>query len=216
MPDLLQKLRENGCQVTFIESERISKSTSPTVLEELMPSQVDRLKAGNVPEWYNANDIDDGSGLKSLDGLSTALAQLRSFISAQESAFDIVMGHSQGAQLTAILTLMMESEPDWLPAKRQWKGIVCLNAPNPFDKECTLVERVKKHGQLATPSLHVYGGEKDFTYTGSKEMRSTHFRESKVWELTHEEGHFPPKDAKTCEKLVDMIRVMLESSGNSS
>ncbi len=94
MPDLLKKLREIGCQVTFIESERISKSTPPTILEHLMPSQVDRLKAGNVPEWYNARDLDDDSGLKSLDGLATALAHLHSFISAQEEAFDIVMGHS--------------------------------------------------------------------------------------------------------------------------
>eukprot|EP00581_Thalassiosira_minuscula_P002885 CAMPEP_0183738438 /NCGR_PEP_ID=MMETSP0737-20130205/54548_1 /TAXON_ID=385413 /ORGANISM="Thalassiosira miniscula, Strain CCMP1093" /LENGTH=70 /DNA_ID=CAMNT_0025972963 /DNA_START=57 /DNA_END=266 /DNA_ORIENTATION=- len=68
-------------------------------LEAVMPSQVGRQ--GNLPEWYNSRDLDDGSGLKSFDGLNDALDQLRAFLNDRDDEsdepFDVLMGHSQGA-----------------------------------------------------------------------------------------------------------------------
>lgn len=178
-----------------------------------MPSQVGRKNEGHLPEWYNSHDLDDGSGHKKFDGLSDALKQLQAFLNDDENdPFDIIVGHSQGAQLAAILTLMMESDPNWLYSKTtNWRGIVCLNAPNPFDTEVTLVDRVRTHGKLSTPSLHVYGSEKDFTFDGSKKMRSTHFGKSNVWEFTHNEGHFPPRGDEVCKQIVDSIFNMMAS-----
>lgn len=167
------------------------------------------------PEWYNARDGDDGT--KVLDGLDGTLEFIKEFILKQDEPFDAVMGHSQGAQLAAILTLLLESDKTWLPKYGMpWKLLVLLSPPNPFDTEATLADRVKKHGRIKTPSLHVYGGEKDYTLAGSKAMRLKHFGEDSttVREFSHDEGHFGPDDnEEKCLELVAIMSEMLESLG---
>ena len=209
-PKLLKALSDGGFDITFVKSPRPNTSEVPQWGKDLMPTIAD----DDHPEWYNAHDREDG--MKVLDGLAASVDYVRDFLVKEEQPFDVVIGHSQGGQLAAILTLLAESDPTWLPNKYNghmpWKLLVSLSAPNPFDNEVTLADVVKKHRKIRTPSLHVYGGEKDFTLEGSKAMRRVHFDEGNSRVFTHDKGHFgPDDDEEKCFELVNVISDMLDA-----
>lgn len=211
--ELLKQLDDANFDVVFFKSPRPNSSPVPEWGKALMPTIAD----DDHPEWYNANENEDGT--KTLDGLELTIQVVREFVEAEEKPFDAVMGHSQGGQLSAIVTLLAESVPGWVAKDKMWKLVVPMNAPNPFDAvsnaigggTTTLSDRVRAHGTIRTPSLHIFGGASDMTLEGAKKMKATHFGDgAKV--VTHDEGHFGPKDPDKCGQIVSLITSMLEKT----
>jgi len=211
---LLQKLKERGFECVFVKSQRQNRRVQDSPLwNDIIRDQnyVHQTEENDHPEWYNVIQLEDGC--KRFDGLGNTLFKLRHFLS-REAPFDVVVGHSQGAQLATILTLMAESEPYWIDQDKKWKLVVCLNGPNSFETEMGLADRVSKHGKIRTPSLHVFGGPTDLCFEGQQKMKEVHFGDDFLTRVVrHDEGHWPPKDPKVCEKVVRAIERLLEESG---
>jgi hypothetical protein len=206
---LFETLRKSGFEVvTDLKSPRRHTAQVPSFIFDLFPEFKGR--EDEMPEWYNAFTNDDGT--KRLEGLEQTLNFLQNYLATQDR-FDVIMGHSQGAQLVSILTLLMETKNIAVPEDKQWELIVPMNAPNPFDTvvNCNVANFCRQHGKLQTKSIHVTGGPKDLTYQGSKHMMRVNFSEDNVMEVAHNEGHFLPQDETVCASIAKAIHDALES-----
>jgi len=198
-------LEEAGFDIVIPQSRRLHTTPVLPALFELFPELKSRDE--DLPEWYNAYDNEDGT--KRLEGLPEALQFLQQYLKEQEP-FDAIVGHSQGAQLASILTLLMETDESFLPdTSKHWKLLVAFNAPNPIDTVATsnIKDIVAKHGPLKTRSVHITGGPSDHTFEGSERLMTRHFTDPS--HVGHEEGHFLPKDAAVCAQIVASIRKAL-------
>ena len=97
MLTLWSKLEENGFTIYAPQSPRDHSTPVWPMIKERHP------EISTHPEWYNAKDNEDGT--KTLAGLPKTIEFLRDYLN-KEDTFDVVMGHSQGAQLLSILTVM--------------------------------------------------------------------------------------------------------------
>lgn len=203
MVELLGKLKQTGMDVVFLKSPRPhSAPVWPMVLEAFSNEEED------YPEWYNSREQADGS--KVLDGLDGSIEHILSFL-ATEDPFDVIMGHSQGAQLASILTLRAQIDPSCVPKEKRWRLVVPMNAPNSFETVNGWQEKALEH-KIKMPSLHVFGGTSDMTWEGQQKLKAVHYEEkgSTTRVIQHDNGHMPPKGEKTCNEIVESIQEMLK------
>lgn len=159
--------------------------------------------ADDLPEWLNSQKHDDGT--KTYYGLQESLTFLQTYLKEQPR-FDIVAGHSNGALMASILTLMMEADKDWLPADKHWKATVHFNASASYETEVYLGKIVKEHGPIQTPSVHVLGGPTDAAYSGGQELQKKIHPTGTIVE--HNAGHFFPNDSTCYEEIVSALKKM--------
>lgn len=205
MLTLWSKLEKNGFTICAPQSPRDHSTPVWPMIKERHP------EITTHPEWYNANDNNDGT--KTLAGLPETVEFLRDYLNKEET-FDVVMGHSQGAQLSSILTVLAESDSSFIPAEKRWKLLVPMNAPNAFDTVDTLLDVVQKHRKIRTPSIHVFGGPEDPTWEGQQRMKDVHYQNSNSRIVRHDEGHMPPKDEAVCDELVKAMLDVLKTQNN--
>ena len=205
MLTLWSKLEENGFTICAPHSPRDHSTPVWPMIKERHPELTTH------PEWYNAKDNDNGT--KTLAGLPETIEFLRDYLN-KEDTFDVVMGHSQGAQLLSILTVLAESDSSFIPAEKRWKLLVPMNGPNAFDTVDTLLDVVQKHGKIKTPSIHVFGGPEDVTWEGQQKMKNVHYQDSNSRIVRHNEGHMPPKDEAVCDELIKAMLDVLKTKNS--
>ena len=201
MSTLWAKLEENGFTICAPQSSRDHSTPVWPMIKERHPELTTH------PEWYNAKDNDDGT--KTLTGLQETIVFLQNYLNKADT-FDVVMGHSQGAQLLSILALLAESDPAFIPAEKRWKLLVPMNGPNAFDTVDTLLDVVRKNPKIKTPSIHVFGGPEDVTWEGQQKMKDVHYRNASSQIVRHDEGHMPPGDEVVCDELIKAILAVLK------
>jgi hypothetical protein len=160
------------------------------------------------PEWCNAQQKDDDT--KEFLGLQESLSFLEQFplgapsiwcnrwtFSGRDDGF-----YSQSfSRERASQNLHFHSPPE-----KQWKAILCMNAPNSYDTEIHFANDDKQLSVVeSTPSLHVFGGESDFTSEGQQKMQTTH-HPNNFHIIRHDKGHFFPNDDQ--EKLHEITRAL--------
>ena len=206
---LFASLEDAGFEITTVQSPRTHSGPVPPVVFEIFPDL--KSQESSLPEWYNAHD-NDKNGTKRLDGLQDSLSFLKKFI-ADQPPFDVIAGHSQGGQLAAILTLLMEDDDTFLLTGKMWKATLHMNSPNPFSNVETvgLHQKVATHGKIKTPSVHVLGGSSDHTLEGSRAMLAEHYSDENVIVVHHDEGHFLPKDDRTCKQIATALQQVLQN-----
>ncbi len=203
MLTLWRKLEENGFTICAPQSPRGHSTPVWPVIKERHPELTTH------PEWYNAKDNKDGT--KTLAGLQETIDFLREYLN-KEGTFDVVMGHSQGAQLLSILALITESDPSFSAVQKHWKLLVPMNAPNSFDTVDSLLDVVQKHPKIKTPSIHVFGGPEDVTWEGQQRMKKIHYEVARSHIVRHDEGHMPPMAEEVCDDLIEAMLEVLKSS----
>lgn len=163
------------------------------------------------PEWMNSRDDDSVEGAtKVSDGLQDSLQVLQDYLN-ENPKFDVIAGHSQGALMASILSLLAESpasatEENSLAFKvsddKRWKAILCMNAPNSYETERHL--RHVDPGVVIIPSVRVFGGESDTTWEGQQKMQQVHHpRDFHI--VHHEAGHFFPSEKENLEEIAQAL-----------
>jgi hypothetical protein len=189
-------LAEHGWQVVTVKSPRVCPDQAPDLVFQLFPDLKDQKDA--LPEWINSQANKDGT--KTYQGLEDSLAFLRQYIASQLLPFDAIAGHSNGALMASILTFMMESDPEWLPADKHWKSVVLFNAPGSYKTETQLGPRIHSHGSACKlPSIHVFGGPMDYCWEGQQQLQNDLHPDGKV--IIHDSGHFFPSDQKIFDEI---------------
>jgi hypothetical protein len=165
------------------------------------------LTPDDYREWINSRSNNEAGGTsKTYDGLDDSLAFLNDYLKNQPR-FDVIAGHSNGALMTSILSLLVESDPDWLPKDKKWSAIVLFNAPASYETEVSLKELVGKHGPIQMPSIHVFGGETDLCWAGQQMMQEIHHPNGKI--VQHEAGHFFPKEQQYYDDILSGLNGMV-------
>lgn len=96
--------------------------------------------------------------------------------------------------MTSILSLYMETFPNFIPNEKIPSALVIMNAPASYETEQTLSDIVKQHDESDTtriPSIHVWGGKSDMTWKGQQALHKVHHPNGIV--IQHEQGHFLPE-----------------------
>ena len=196
--ELFDTFKREGWECVFLTSPRVCQDPAPEMLKQMYPN----LEQTDMREWINSSKNEDGT--KTYAGLTECLELLQKFLQEQP-AFDIIMGHSNGAVIASILALMLESSSDWLPPTKAFRGVVICNGPDAYDTEISLQERVEKHGPIKNvKSLHVWGGETDFTWEGQQRLQKVHHPSGTI--LQHSKGHLlPTKDQKFYDDMLDWM-----------
>jgi pimeloyl-ACP methyl ester carboxylesterase len=129
-------------------------------------------------------------------GVERSLAQLQDVVGREQ--FDLLVGYSQGAAMVAMLAAMHETGR--LHPSGRWRGAILLNSGG-IPRDPTLRGWIQPPIQL--PSLHVFGGRRDFTHREQREMHE-------IWDprtrssVEHDEGHAPPTLARSQDVLTSM------------
>ena len=191
---LLETMKRRGYDCDFVNSPRKCPDTPPELLTTMFPD------LDSFPEWVNAESREDGTKL--YHGLEDSLAFLQRYLK-EHPRYDVIAGHSNGALMTSILALRMESDPDFLPKDKHCRAIVLFNAPASYDTEDTLKSIVVEHGPIQMPSIHVWGGPTDLTWQGEQMMRRVHHPKGIV--VQHEAGHWFPSDTKYYDEILNAL-----------
>jgi hypothetical protein len=203
--EFFSHLRDSGYECVAPCSPRPNSGPVFDMVKKLLPDEE------IYPEWFNSHTISEDS--KEFDGLEDSLRYLIAFMNDQEP-FDVVIGHSQGAMMTTILTLLAECQrsdtpsvvqaaSQWGRIESTWKAVACMNAPNSFETECVMQSVLKAAGspKIVTPALHVFGGPTDSTWEGQQKLRSVHYPASaKI--IQHEEGHMIATGKAVVEEII--------------
>lgn len=184
-------------------SPRVCVDEAPGVVNSLFPA----LTPQDMREWINSRTNEDGS--KTYNRLQESMSFLQEFLKEQPR-FDAITGHSNGALMASILTLLMESDDNFVPSDKKWSGTILFNAPASYETEVTLKKSVDQHGTVQTPSIHVFGGEMDITWEGQQKMKNVHHPTGHV--IQHEAGHFFPTEQKYYDDILKALNEMVASS----
>jgi hypothetical protein len=206
--DFFTALGDSGYECVAPCSPRPNSGPVFDMVKKLLPDE------DLYPEWFNSQDITKES--KVFNGLEDSLRYLIDFMNDEEP-FDVVMGHSQGAMMTSILTLLSECQrsdtpsivqaaSQWGRIEKPWKAVLCMNAPNSFETERVLQSVLKSAGspKISSAALHVFGGPTDTTWEGQQKLRNVHYPESsKV--VQHEEGHMIANSNAVIEEIITAL-----------
>lgn len=190
--------------VKFVCSPR--KLTSTFIIKYFQEKYPD-LDKERMFEWVNSQDHDDGT--KTYDGLQDALDFLQEYL-LEQPRFDVIAGHSNGSLMAAILSLVIQADPDFLPASKHWSIAMICNGPASFETETRLTKLIneKQRGTgfiIHMPSVHVWGGPTDVTWAGQQKLKEVHFpEEAEV--VQHGCGHDFPHDTETVQNIVDALK----------
>jgi len=186
-----------------LKSPRNNLGTVPPVVFEMFPD------LREFPDWINSQktrELRRLQGIKTYVGLEETLQFLQAYLNEQPR-FDVLVGHSQGALIASILSLMIESEKDWLPVDKHWSAIVLFNAPGPYEAGTNLRERVARHGPMQIPSVHVFGGPTDYSWVGQQELRKVHHPDGRI--VQHDGGHFFPQEQQYYDRILAELKELL-------
>jgi predicted esterase len=148
---------------------------------------------GEYYEWWNATKDEDGK--TTYVGLEDSLEKVeRMFLN--EGPFDGVLGFSQGATLTTVLTAKGAVE-GWGPFRDATRGdardpltfVVCVSGMLARTREAADLYSAAKNS--CTPSLHVIGDADRVMPPGLSERAAAHFRDAAT--ARHAKGHVIPK-----------------------
>lgn len=204
---LFSCLKDHGWECVFLKSPRpISGPVFDAVLKRFPD-----LKEN--PEWVNSRNDDEVEGsTKVFDGLQGSLLVIQEYLDEQPP-FDVIAGHSQGAMMASILSLLAEQQKDSdkkdddkltfkVSQEKRWKAILCMNAPNSYETERHL--RNVEATAVAVPSIHVFGGESDMTWKGQQAMQRVHHPQE-FHIIHHDAGHFFSSDKDHLEEIAQAL-----------
>lgn len=157
-------------------------------------------------EWWNADTGDDG--VVTYHGADRSLSQLAALL-ASHGPFDLLVGYSQGATLSALLTSRALADPELgrqAFGTRPWRVVLFNSGPPPRDPRL----RAALQEPLDVSSLHLPGGPRDPT-------QAVHQAALALWAapgrrvLAHREGHQPPT-ADHSPQVIERLRAAVLSS----
>lgn len=202
---LLSCFEDHGWECVFLKSPRPNSGQVFEVVKQLFPELTEH------PEWMNSRNDDSVDGAtKVFHGLQDSLQVLQDYLN-ENPKFDVIAGHSQGALMASILSLLAES-PSSATAEnglafkvsddKRWKAILCMNAPNSYETEKHL--RHVDPVAVNIPSIHVFGGESDTTWEGQQKMQQVHHpRDFHI--VHHDAGHFFPSEQQKLEEIAHAL-----------
>ena len=161
-------------------------------------------------QWWDAIQRKDSETCH-YEGLEVSL----DFLVGQIQAFgtvDVVLGFSQGAAMTTLLTAHYLSKCGYVP----WKACVLIGGFYPYTaetKELLDAANTSVDGAIDVPSVHVVGRADPLSPKSDKLVQS--FTRIRRVRFEHEEGHKFPSSLKHRKLYTDIAQEVLTMTGQA-
>ena len=181
-----QRLERENVSFTFVDAPHLASGPIPEDVKVFGSGQAHR-------EWWNANQ-DPTTKDWHYDGCDESLAYLES-VWDERGPFDVILGFSQGAAITALFSGVLKSKRKVMP-----KCIVCISGIKVRDSRFDDVYE----GIAQLPSFHLYGSHDPVKIFTNRLIRS--FDSPVV--IQHERGHVVPRlgDADEAQLVAFLTR----------